>query len=429
MNTECEDPAALVVLANFESPLAVGAREVSIQRQWSQQAPRKLWLTRPGDVVITPVPISEPFRRYVAERLGTPRNSVRVVTLPDTPGLPMSQALKGQGLLRPLRAMVRDAPGARLLPTALDAASIALAADLDIPVLPYEAGRPRPDVLRAVAELNTKSGFRIRAGQLALRLPHGVVCTGAQLGRVIGELLSTYEEVVVKPDRSAGGHGLRFVTRNDRSRPAPPPHSRWVVERYVADARAVSAQGEVTAAGVEVPYDGEMRMSGGSFTGYRAPLDDLPEKTREELAGWTRALGRHLAATGYRGPYSLDAVADRSGTLYALECNVRRTATTTAHALVTRLTRAGHPAPAWSTGTVRTGSRLSFDRAVARLDKAGLDFRPGDVEGVLLYTDRPKDGRGWRYAALAPDRARLAELEARLTAALGSAQGGPKGRN
>ncbi|MEE4544081.1 peptide ligase PGM1-related protein [Streptomyces sp. V4-01] len=423
MNAEYEDGGALVILANFVSPLAVDLSEEAVLRQWSQQAPRKLWLARPGDVVITPVPVSAPFRRYVSDRLGIADGSVTVITVPDTPHLPMAEALTQHGLLDTVRALVRDRPGARLLPTALDEASVALAADLRIPVVPYETGTPHPGVLQTVADLNTKSGFRAVADPLGLRLPHGRACTGTELSRATGELLAAHEQVVVKPDRSAGGHGLHFVTRSDRTaQPPPPADSRWVVEHYVDHTRAVSAQGHVTADRVEVSYDGEMRMSGGSFAGYRSPLDDLPGPAREELTDWTRALGHHLADEGYRGPYSLDAVCTRDGILYALECNVRRTATTTAHTMVTRIprtTRTSGPAPVWSTGTATATSPLSFDSVVARLDTAGLDFRPGDTEGVLFYTDRPVGGLGWRYAALAADHVRLAELEVRLAAALG----------
>jgi pre ATP-grasp domain-containing protein/pheganomycin biosynthesis PGM1-like protein len=420
MITEHEDPGALVILANFVSPLAVDLSEESVLRQWSQQAPRKLWLTRPGDVVITPVPFSDPFRRYVFHRLGVPDGSVAVITVPDGPHLPMAEALAEHGLLEPLRALVRERPGARLLPTALDEASVALAADLRVPVVPYENGGPRPGVLRAVADMNTKSGFRAVAHPLGLRLPRGLSCAGEELGRVTGALLTQHGRVVVKPDRSAGGHGLRFVTHGDRTpQPPPPPDSHWVVEEYVEHTRAVSAQGHVTAGRAEVTYDGEMRMSGGSFAGYRSPLDGLSGTAREELADWTRALGRHLAAEGYRGPYSLDAVSTQDGTLYALECNVRRTATTTAHAMVSRLARGGGPTPAWTTGTVTAASPLTFDTAVSLLTEAGLDFQPGDAEGVLLYADRPVDGSGWRYAAVAPDPTRLTELEVRLAAAFG----------
>ncbi|OKK23853.1 hypothetical protein AMK09_11740 [Streptomyces sp. CB02488] len=420
MITEHEGPGSLVILANFVSPLAVGLHEESVLRQWSRQAPRKLWLTRPGDVLITPVPLSDAFRRYVFQRLGIPDGAVDIIVVPDTPHVPMAEALAEHGLLESLRARVGERPTARLLPTALDEASVALAMDLRIPVMPYETGVPNRATLRAVAELNTKSGFRAVAHSLGIRLPRGRACTGAELDRATGALLGAHERVVVKPDRSAGGHGLHFLTRGERTaRPAQPPEGHWVVEEYVDHTRAVSAQGHVTAALTEVVYDGEMRMNGGSFAGYRSPLTDLSGPARQELTAWTGALGRHLALEGYRGPYSLDAVSAQDGTLYALECNVRRTATTTVHALLSRLTGTDHPLPAWATGTAVAASPMSFDAAVTRLAEAGLDYRPGDAEGVLLYADRPVHGTDWRYAALATDRARLTEVEAGLAAALG----------
>ncbi|MET9929134.1 MULTISPECIES: peptide ligase PGM1-related protein [unclassified Streptomyces] len=418
MISEHEGPGTLVILANFVSPLAVDLTEAAVLRQWAEQAPRKLWLTRPGDVLITPVPLSAPFRRYVFHRLGVPENSVTVITVPDTPHLPMAQALAEHHLLEPLRALVAERPTARLLPTALDEASAALAADLRIPVVPYETDVPNSGTLRAVAAMNTKSGFRTTAQSLGLRLPHGRACTSAELGQVTTALLASHRRVVLKTDRSAGGHGLHFVSRGDQPPPSPPPaESRWVVEEYVEHTRAISAQGHATATGVEVAYDGEMRMSGGSFAGYSSPLKDLPVRSYEELTDWTLALGGHLAAEGYRGPFSLDLVCTQDGTLYALECNVRRTATTTAHAMVSRLTGAGRSA--WSTGTATTVAPMTFDETVGHLSEAGLDFQPGDSEGVLLYADRPLDGRSWRYTALAPTHTRITELEVRLAATLG----------
>ncbi|MFI8157960.1 hypothetical protein ACIF6I_01935 [Streptomyces microflavus] len=90
------------------SPLAVELAEESVLRRWAEQAPRKLWLTRPGDVLITPVPFTAPCRRYVFHLLGVPENSVDVITVPDTPYLPMAQALAEHNLLEPLRALVAE---------------------------------------------------------------------------------------------------------------------------------------------------------------------------------------------------------------------------------------------------------------------------------------------------------------------------------
>ncbi|WP_329181688.1 peptide ligase PGM1-related protein [Streptomyces sp. NBC_01477] len=424
MIAEHEGAGALVILANFVSPLAVDLSEASVLRQWSEQAPRKIWLTRPRDVLVVPVPLGDAFRRYAFERLRIPDGSVTVVTVPDAPHMAMAQALAVHGLLEPLRALVHARPGARLLPTALDEATVALAADLGTPLVAFEAGGPGMETLRTVSDLNTKSGFRALAGRIGMRLPAGRVCTGAEVFPVTCDLLAEHERVVVKPDRSAGGHGLRFVARGEEpAQPPAAPGSRWVVEQYVDHTRAVSAQGHTTAERVAVLFDGEMRMDGGSFAGYSSPLGGLPEATRAELADWTRALGRQLAADGYRGPYSLDAVCATDGTLYALECNVRRTATTTAYAMLTRLRGAGLPAPAWSTGTAHAACALSFDAAVTCLTEAGLDFRPGDGEGVIFYADAPANGTDWRYAAFAADHGRLTEVEVRLTAALGHDDG------
>lgn len=142
-----EEAGTLVILANFVSPLAVDLSEEAVLRQWSEQAPRKIWLTRPGDVLTVPVPLSEAFRRYVFQRLDIPDGSATIITVPDTPGVPMARAPAVHGLLDPLRALVHERPGARLLPTALDEPTVALAAHLGIPVVPYEAGEPQPETL------------------------------------------------------------------------------------------------------------------------------------------------------------------------------------------------------------------------------------------------------------------------------------------
>ncbi|MEU5559594.1 hypothetical protein AB0H47_26230 [Streptomyces globisporus] len=135
-------------------------------------------------------------------------------------------------------------------------------------------------------------------------------------------------------------------------------------------------------------YDGEMRMSGGSFAGCCSPLKGLTVRSAEELTDWTLALGGQLATEGYRGPYSLDLVCTQDGMLYAWEYNVRRTATTTAQAMVSRLTGGGRPA--WSTGTVTGIEPMTFDETVGHLSEAGLDCQPGESEGVLPYADRPR---------------------------------------
>ncbi|MFJ2104891.1 hypothetical protein ACIOHH_09865 [Streptomyces microflavus] len=261
-----------------------------------------------------------PFRRYVFHLLGVPENSVDVITVPDTPYLPMAQALAEHNLLEPLRALVAERPTARLLPTALDEASAALATDLRIPAVPYETGIPSPGTLRAVAPMNTKSGFRTVAQSLGLRLPHGRASTGAELGQVTTALPASHQRVVLKTDRSADGHGLHFVSHGDQPSHSPPPaDSHWVVEEYVEHTRAISAQGHANG----YPGGGGMRWRDAHERRLMRRILLAPAgSAREGTRGADRldpALGGHLAAEGYRGPGSLDLVCTQDGTLYALE--------------------------------------------------------------------------------------------------------------
>ncbi|MEU6849587.1 peptide ligase PGM1-related protein [Actinacidiphila alni] len=416
------DTPSLIVLANFASALAVDLREQGAVGQWARQAPREVWLTRPGDVLLTPVPVSEPFARYACGLTGVPRETVRIITVRDRPGMAAADAVRTTpGLSDDLRAHAAARPGTRLLPLALDAPTLALAADLGVPVSP--CGRSGPPVgaeaLAVAALCNTKAGFRSVARETGIRVPYGHDCRGHELADTVRAVLrrSAAGRAVVKPDRSAGGHGLRFVTRDDALPEAADADSRWTVEEYVPHTASVSAQFLALPTGPRPLFDGVMRTEDGAFTGYRAPLDGrVPAAVRAELGRWGAALGRRLIRHGYRGPYDIDAVVADDGTLYATESNVRRTATTTPYDLVMRLT-GGRPVH-WSTATAEASGPLTFADALGRLRARGLDFDSGRGAGALLYADAPEDGVRWRYAAVAASAAALDDLEAAVGDAL-----------
>lgn len=109
-------------------------------------------------------------------------------------------------------------------------------------------------------------------------------------------------------------------------------------------AESVSIQPEVSAFGTRAVFSGAMRTVRGSFTGYASPLAPSSSRVADEPEEWGTALGRHPAGHGYAGPFGLDAVVDTADVTYASERSIRRTAATTPHAMVTRLT-AGSAAP------------------------------------------------------------------------------------
>lgn len=304
MISEHEGPGALVILANFVSPPAVDLAEESVLRQWAEQAPRKLWLTRPGDVLITPVPFTAPFRRYVFHLPGEPENSVDVTTVPDTPYLPMAQALAEHNLLEPLRALVAERP------TASDRAGRSLRRPGHRPAhprRPLRNGHPEP---RHVA------GGRPHEHEVGV--PHGRTVSRAAFATRPG----LHRRGTRPGDHRAAGLAPTGGPQDGpvRRRPRPALRQPWRPAVTLAprpltvtgwwrstwNTPAPSAPGGTpTATRVEVAFDGEMPMSGGSFAGYCSPLQDLPARAREELTDWTQTLGGHLAAEGYRGRHAV----------------------------------------------------------------------------------------------------------------------------
>ncbi|MBT1188042.1 hypothetical protein HET69_29715 [Streptomyces sp. CJ_13] len=193
------------------------------------------------------------------------------------------------------------------------------------------------------------------------------------------------------------------------------PDGMWVTEECLDVAESVSIQLEVTASGTRALFSGAMRTVQGSFTGYASPLPPSSAHVAGELEEWGRALGRQLADHGYAGPFGLGALVDADGVAYASESNVRRTATTTPHSMVTRLTAgSAEPHPAWLVSKGWTRSPMDFDEALARLRASRLAFDPERGEGVVLYADAPPDGRSWRYAVIARSAGDVEEQEAAL---------------
>lgn len=79
------DDGSLVILANFASVVAVDLQEHDVVRLWARQAPREIWLARPGGVLLAPVPLATAFVRYACSLLGVPHDSIHVLVIPDAP--------------------------------------------------------------------------------------------------------------------------------------------------------------------------------------------------------------------------------------------------------------------------------------------------------------------------------------------------------
>lgn len=435
----------LIIFANFVSEVVGGRAASELFLHGMAQTSRKVWLLRPGDVLVTEFPVSEEFRGYACGLLGVDPAAVTCLEVPPDPALPLAEALEHAGLIERLRAAVAERPGIELLPIVVDRPTVRLAAELGVPVHAYGPGGVPESAVAEVARLNTKCGFRTVAADLGLPVPPGRCCPdGPELADAARTLLETEPHVLVKPSRAAGGHGLRAFGRADlpglnalialhRAETGPQPEG-WVVERRLDVAQDVSVQIEVTDAGPETVFTGRMRTRDGSFHGFVCPLPESPAGAGPVLREYGLRLGGHLAAHGYRGRLSLDAAVTAEQQVVTLESNVRRTATTARHALTERLAAlSSHPEPAWIADSHPGPYARDIGRAQAMLRSAGLDYDTTTGEGVVLATETTRPGGqgghgpgpdgygghdghggGWHYTVIAGDLRRAEQLEQTL---------------
>ncbi|MFJ4500026.1 peptide ligase PGM1-related protein [Streptomyces sp. NPDC088864] len=393
-------------------------------------SPRKIWLTRPGDVLVIPRPMSSPLRDYACEVLGFSPDDVTVVEAPADGLVTLTEAVRRNGVADRLRAEAKKRSGIRFQPFAQDRPALAAAAEIGVPLEGYAGDGPPAAAVDAVYRINTKGGFRELAGELGIRVAHGCACaTPEELTAALGKVLADRGAAVVKPARGSNGYGVRFweaaelpsldaeVSAYLASVAEQPPG--WVVEERLDFARVVTVEMEVADAGPRVMHVGEMRTPNGSFSGQVTPLVASSSAT-DELVEAGLALGRHLYEAGYRGPFDIDGGITAAGVLYSTESNVRKTGCTYLDLLVRRLLGEERAARAvWVADSRVGGVERDFAAGLARVRRAGLDFTPGATEGVVLTSDTLAFDGKWRYLVLGTSHSGVDALEARLADALG----------
>ncbi|MCX4529769.1 MULTISPECIES: GNAT family N-acetyltransferase [unclassified Streptomyces] len=214
----------------------------------------------------------------------------------------------------------------------------------------------RADTRRAAVRL---LAARARAGQsTVLKSRHGVGGSGT---------------AVVTPERVREAGGARAVLRAF-------PRGPLLVEEYVAgpagsDApRDLTYDGFVDGAGRVHEVGGAvMEVAGAGYRGATVGPGVVPGWAEKSLLAFGEAVGRELAAGGYRGWFDVDFVADAAGRLAPTETNLRLTGPSVAFMVAARLDAlrgAGH--------FVRTVDRVELG---ARLPEAQLEELCSDLAG------------------------------------------------
>ncbi|MEU8589462.1 peptide ligase PGM1-related protein [Streptomyces sp. NPDC048664] len=414
----------LVIFGNFINELMVTVPAPRHGDALVAVSPRKIWLTRPGDVLVIPTAMSQPLCAYACGLLGFDPADVPVVSAPTGELATLTEAVRRNGLVDRIRSLAAERPDAHLQAFAQDRPALAMAAELGLPIEGYGPDGVPASARDAVYRINTKDGFRSVATELGIRIAEGHTCrTPDDLAAAVRRTLTDHGGAVVKPARGSNGYGVLFLSEKDLPEiderlaaylptvAEQPPG--WVVEERLDFARVVTVEMAVDETGPSILHVGEMRTPGGSFSGQITPLV-ASSSAVEELKAGGMALGRYLYRAGYRGPFDIDGgIAD--DVLYATESNVRKTGATYLDLLVRRLLGEERAAGAvWLADSRPGGVEAEFDAGLARVRAAGLAFEADGTEGVVLTSDTLAFDGKWRYLVLAESHRRAEEIEAGL---------------
>ncbi|MFI9721801.1 peptide ligase PGM1-related protein [Streptomyces sp. NPDC052396] len=408
---------------------------------------RQLWLVRPGDVVISPIPVDEPFLRYVCGELGVDRDTVQVV---NAGGELTDKALVHPDLVEWLRPMTKD--DAQLLPAAHTEGVAALARLLGLPPGPgLRFAAQRGPVL-----LNRKSHFRQLAVGAELPVPAGSVVTGArELAAAIRRHLPRTGTVIVKRDDDLGGQGNVALTLGDTSPlpgvcrtlaatdPRTAADALWaeltddhnpvvVVESYHPATHSFYAEyliaedGRITflnSGGIRRSPDPDPAAAELVWVGLELPADLPPGTASRALTAAARMVAL-AAAIGYRGHINIDGIRTTDGSVLFNEVNARWGGSLALHTIGERLL-----GPDYADHHVISGLRditaLPLPEALRILREQGLAFSAATKEGVVIVGADPQLGAPLECVALAPSTARARQIETRLRRATAPAPADP----
>lgn len=421
-----------LIFPNVMNEANLGAPAAAMGRIDHPVSAREVWLAEEGDVIVTPSPVSEAFRRYVGDVLDIDIHTVRFLCPGARADELLTTAVRRAGLERELREAVAERGVRDAIVNGQDRPTLALTSELGVSLDGYR-DPPGPEVLRAVYEMNTKSGFQKIGRELGLPVVEGRPCQGVEdlHERVLEMLGGGPRTALVKFDRSNGGYGHLYLSRAVEPaalREILVSHlgayleqpASFMVEPLLSIVHQPSAEMRVTGDGPEALYLCDQRCQGGIFSGLLTPPRGLPEDVAFEMVDAAKRFGAHLHALGYRGSYDVDGCVTREGEVVLTEANVRRTGGTYLDALARRLVGGDYVDTHVLLADSRPscGSRGDFSAACLAVNSAGLAFERRAGHGVILTADTVEADGHWRYMILARDDKHAVSLETELASVL-----------
>lgn len=326
----------------------MGKRRISHELALSQRA---FFWESDNKVVITPHAIPEDLMAHNSKVLGF----YTVLNLaPKEDRIDLCRAiLDDQSLWSNIVRIIKENPGIAVSPYAVTHDFLFLIEALRKESLDFHVPElPEHESIWTIEHLDSKSGFRNQLSSLisnnssTLYLPKGFVCKDMAHAIEVGRwFINQDRSCVIKSNFGESGWGV-LVCRKEQFkalidfehhvRIALVNDTIWnqlplVVEEFIDPLLSIaggmpSGEAFVTSAGVEFKYAcGQEINKNGEFLGITLGIGILPAILEEKIRLATEEIGRAFFKLGYRGFFDVDFVLDRSGNIYAIESNMRRT--------------------------------------------------------------------------------------------------------
>lgn len=300
--------------------------------------------------------------------------------------------------------------------------------------------KPADESQWTVPYLDSKAGFRTEMLKLGskhkeLKVPEGFVAMDAAEAQRMAEwFYASGRSCVLKSNFGESGWGVKILRKEEYSsllilRRAVSKVLKsdviWqntiiVVEEFIDPDIEVaggspSTEMIVTDSGASFTYHCGQMVKEGVFFGVEIGKDAFSDSLSEELLAIANILGNHYWELGYRGYFDIDFIVSKTGEIYVMETNTRRTGGTHVYDVAKFLLGEGYRQQAYL---------LSHDSLVYGKKKMGPKELLKKL-GTLLY---PMEGQKtgvivtlvseWNpilgYIVIAPSRSEGQDLQRRL---------------
>ncbi|MDO8429576.1 MAG: hypothetical protein Q7S88_03010 [Candidatus Daviesbacteria bacterium] len=363
---------------------------------------RAIFWEEDNKVVITPQSIPQGLFEYNRRVLGL-KNTLNIS--PEYQSHSLSQnILNDKVLLRNLSDLIRSNPGIRVTAYAYTRELRDLINYLRKQELEFITTEEPQSNLDLVLYLDSKSGFRSVLTNLeGVMLPEGSICQDEESTiKKAEKFLRDGKSCVIKANTGESGWGLLILKKDDplvekdvkglarsefrndgiwNSRP-------FVVEEYIDIDTAIgggspSTELFISDTNIKFGYHcGQLFGKEGEFSGIIMGKDVLDKYITKEMTKMSLLIAKKYQQLGYRGFFDIDFAVSRSGLIYVLETNTRRTGGTHIFDLAKRILQ-----DKWKDYTILSNDSFRYGK-----EKSQPEFILRHMEPFLYSLDKREGG-------------------------------------